>query len=526
MGVLAVADRRGGPFTTEDLWLLSTVATNASVVLANSRLYEMVRRSEEEWETTFNALAEGIAVVDPEGAIQRANRALAALVELPESELVGRSFPLLLSSASDAVEGLIESAYRRDRTAPLVVRQDQSGRVLRLNAAPIAGAQPGSVVILVEDVTEQRLLEAQIIQNDKMASIGQLVSGVAHELNNPLTSIAGLSELLLERPPHLELPREHLRVIHAQAERAGRIVRNLLTFARKGVPEQAPVDLNDVVSRTSLLIVYELQLHGIDLVSQLSPDPVVVLGDRYELQQVLLNLVTNAVQAVAGMPPGKPRSITLATSRSGHEAILRVRDSGPGVPKHLAPYLFTPFFTTKAPGEGTGLGLSLSYGLVKTHGGTLTYEPPANGGAEFCVVLPLHHEEITDRESETPAPAPSPPRRILIVDEDPAVHRLLSALFATDGHMVESVRSAEQGLRMARENRYDLIIADSRIAAGLSRPFAHALLHECPDIRSRLVVACSTEDELPTNGAEPSVRRVPKPFNLRDLNSVAREILQ
>jgi len=251
-----------------------------------------------------------------------------------------------------------------------------------------------------------------------------------------------------------------------------------------------------------------------------------VLGDRYELQQVLLNLVTNAVQAVAGMPPGNPRKIILSTTRSGNEAILRVRDSGPGVPKHLAPYLFTPFFTTKAPGEGTGLGLSLSYGLVKTHGGTLTYEPPAEGGAEFCVTLPLCHLDVSERESETVAVAASPPRRILVVDEDPAVHRLLSALFATDGHTVESVRSGEQGLRMARENSYDLIIADSRMAAGLSQPFAHVLLHQCPEIRSRLVVACSTEDELPTNGTEPAVRRVPKPFNLRDLNSVAREILQ
>ena len=160
------------------------------------------------------------------------------------------------------------------------------------------------MVILVEDVTEQRIMEAQLIQNDKMASIGQLVSGVAHELNNPLTSIAGLTELLLERDPPPDFPREHLRVIHDQAERAGRIVRNLLTFARKGVAEKTAVDLNDVAARTSLLIVYELQLHGIELESELSPEPVVVLGDRYELQQVLLNLVTNAVQAVSQLRRG------------------------------------------------------------------------------------------------------------------------------------------------------------------------------------------------------------------------------
>ena len=224
--------------------------------------------------------------------------------ELPESELVGRNFCEMLFGSSEAVADLIEAAYRGERTAPLVVRLERNQRVLRLTAAPLA--QRGSVVILVEDVTEQRILEAQLIQNDKMASIGQLVSGVAHELNNPLTSIAGLTELLLERDAP-DLPREHLRVIHDQAERAGRIVRNLLTFARKGLPEKAAVDLNDVAARTSLLIVYELQLHGIELESALSPEPIVVLGDRYELQQVLLNLVTNAVQAVSGLPAGTRR---------------------------------------------------------------------------------------------------------------------------------------------------------------------------------------------------------------------------
>ena len=531
MGALAVADRQGGPFTTEDLWLLSTVATNASVVLANSRLYEIVRQSKEEWETAFDALAEGIAVVGPTGAVLRANRALAALAQLGESELVGRGFCETLFGSSEAVEELIRAAYRRQRPAPLVVRLEQSQRVLRLTAAPFAeqpgrpaSAGTGPVVILVEDVTEQRILEAQLIQNDKMASIGQLVSGVAHELNNPLTSIAGLAELLLEREPHPDFPHEHLRVIHDQAERAGRIVRNLLTFARKGVAEKSAVDLNDVAVRTSLLIVYELQLHAIELESALSPEPVIVLGDRYELQQVLLNLVNNAVQAVSQLEPGRPRRIRLETAVQSGTALLRVLDSGPGVPPHLVSYLFTPFFTTKAPGEGTGLGLSLSYGLVKAHGGILTYETPPEGGAEFRISLPAYQAPEDHPLLEPPETALQVGHRILVVDDDPAVHRLVSALFTPQGHVVEAVRSGAQGMRMLEQRNFDLIVADAMAAVGPSELFVQALAARRPDACSRMVLGIAGNGDLHEPVPEFGIRCARKPFSLRDLNALAEEI--
>jgi two-component system NtrC family sensor kinase len=521
MGALAVADRQGGPFTTEDLWLLSTVATNASVVLANGRLYEIVRRSKDEWETAFNALAEGIAVVGPGDTILRANRALAALAELPERELVGRRFTETLLGASESVAQLIESSHLGERTTPVVARLERTGRVLRVTAAPFA-ERAGRVVLLVEDVTEQRIMEAQLIQNDKMASIGQLVSGVAHELNNPLTSIAGLTELLLERELHPDVPREHLRVIHDQADRAGRIVRNLLTFARKGVTEKAPVDLNDVAARTAMLIVYELQLHGIELEQALSTEPVVVLGDRHELQQVLLNLITNAVQAVSGLPPGVPRKITVATSRGDGQAVLRVRDTGPGVASQHASSLFTPFFTTKAAGQGTGLGLSLSYGLVQAHGGVLSYEPPAEGGAEFRVALPLHDAPAAPVE---PAPPPREGRRVLVVDADPGVHRLVNALLSPEGIEVEAVRAGDQGLRLAGERAYDLIIADARATAGPAELFVHALAAASPASMDRLVVTYTGQAEPADLLPGRPVPHARKPFNLRDLHALASQVL-
>jgi CheY-like chemotaxis protein len=242
---------------------------------------------------------------------------------------------------------------------------------------------------------------------------------------------------------------------------------------------------------------------------------------------VLLNLVTNAVQAVAGLPPGQARRITLSTMRSGSEAVLRVCDSGPGVPRDLVSYLFTPFFTTKAPGEGTGLGLSLSYGLVKAHGGVLEYRPAAQGGAEFWVTLPLFEsDEASLVPIESLDNGGQPRRRILVVDEDPAVHRVLSALFTPEGYAVEAARTGEQGLKLARERDYDLIITDARVAAGTTELFAGALLDALPEARGRLLVACSSEEELPAPLAGEPLRRVKKPFNLRDLRAVATQILQ
>jgi CheY-like chemotaxis protein len=192
------------------------------------------------------------------------------------------------------------------------------------------------------------------------------------------------------------------------------------------------------------------------------------------------------------------------------------------------PYLFTPFFTTKGPGEGTGLGLSLSYGLVKAHGGVLEYEAATEGGAEFKITLPLFQTDPS-RPADAPAYAENgrrARRRILVVDEDPSVHRLVAALFTPDGHAVETVRSGEQGLKLAQEREYDLIIADVHVPAGPAKLFARALLDACPSFGGRLVIACSGEEELPELLAQQPVHRMRKPFNLRDLKTVANEILQ
>ena len=389
IGTLVITDPREGVFVPEDIRLLSTLATHAAVVIANARFFEMVRRAKEQWETAFDALSEGIAVVDDEGRVRRSNRALADLLKTPLPNVVGTPLGEALLGKPNALQDLLVATRRGDRPAPLVARSERLGRAVRVNAARIPGAATEqSIVVMVEDVTEQQALETQLVQSEKLAAVGQLVSGVAHELNNPLTSIAGLSEFLLEQKELGKKDRGHLQVIQEQAERASRIVRNLLTFARKGGAERVPVDLNDVIRRTLSLTSYDLKLKDIAVERELSGALPDVFGDRHGLQQVVLNLVTNAAHAVAENPRERPREITVSTWFDG-QVHLRVADTGPGIPDDVAQSVFTPFFTTKEPGKGTGLGLSITYSIVESHGGQITLEPRGpRGGAAFRVDLP------------------------------------------------------------------------------------------------------------------------------------------
>src|SRR6266513_2629740 len=397
IGTLIITDPREGVFVPEDIRLLSTLATHAAVVIANARFFEMVRRAKEQWETAFDALSEGIAVVDDEGRVRRSNRALADLLDTPLQNVVGTPLGEALLGKPNALQDLLTATRRGERPAPLVARSERLKRAVRVNAARIPGAAAEqSVVVMVEDVTEQQALETQLVQSEKLAAVGQLVSGVAHELNNPLTSIAGLSEFLLEQKELGKKDRGHLQVIQEQAERAGRIVRNLLTFARKGAAERVPVDLNDVIRRTLSLTAYDLKLKDITVERELSGALPEVFGDRHGLQQVVLNLITNAAHALAENSREKLRMITVSTWFDG-QVHLRVADTGPVIPDDIAQSVFTPFFTTKEPGKGTGLGLSITYSIVESHGGQITLEPRSpKGGAAFRVDLPRSEEHTSE----------------------------------------------------------------------------------------------------------------------------------
>ena len=324
-----------------------------------------------------------------------------------------------------------------------------------------------------------------------------------------------------------------MQVIQEQAERASRIVRNLLTFARKGAAERVPVDLNDVIRRTLSLTSYDLKLKDIVVERELSGALPDVFGDRHGLQQAVLNLVTNAAHAVAENPRERPREITVSTWFDG-QVHLRVADTGPGIPDEIAQSVFTPFFTTKEPGKGTGLGLSITYSIVESHGGQIALEPRGpRGGAAFRVDLPPAPADAV-RPALTPVhgtPAVNAAsmvrRTILLVDADPAVQRTIKALFARDGHLVEVAGDPQHALDLAQRGGFDLVITDARAMAPGKRGtlLAEELVTRIPTLRERMIVA--TGDVRPTTEetlARLGVRYVRKPFNLRDLRVEAARL--
>jgi len=464
--------------------------------------------------------------VDRDGVIRRANNAMRQLAGGDAPPLVGQHLGTALFAEPAGVAEIVAAARAGRRTGG-IVRRSAKGRILRVSASPLANPGPeAAAVIVVEDVTEQKALEGQLLQSEKLASVGTMVSGVAHELNNPLTSIAGLSEFLLEQGKTDDASREHLRVINDQAERASRIVRNLLSFARKSPAELVPLDLADVAQRTVQLMGYELRRNGITVNTALGDSLPPVMGNRDQLQQVMLNLLTNASYAVSACPEGDARHIDVSVALVGDKVVLRVTDSGVGIKAEAMAQIFDPFFTTKPPGEGTGLGLFLSFGIADSHGGSLSAESSGRG-ATFTLALPAARGAFPAAATPQAAArhAAGRPRRILVVDDDPAVRRLVSVLFAHDGHTVDQAADGHDGLRQALAGHYDLVIGDRRAAVG-AEPFLTALLRARPAWRPRIILA-ATERASGSAGAgatETDVKLLRKPFNLRDLRTAASDV--
>jgi PAS domain S-box-containing protein len=399
--------------------------------------------------------------------------------------------------------------------------QDLSGTRVRVEA-------------LVRDVSERKRLDdqsrdlyQQLLQAEKMAALGQTISGVAHELNNPLATILSWAERLAEKATD-DTSRRGLDVILAESERAARIVRNLLTFARKRQSTRSLLDINQVVRETLALRSYEHRRH-IEVVTALASGLPKVLADAHQLQQVLLNLVINAEQAMIAAHGRGSMVLRTWHDLERDAVVLQVTDDGPGIPGDVRSKIFDPFFTTKETGKGTGLGLTVAYAIVQEHGGSIRVDSPATGGASFTVELPASSVDLTARPPRVPASKTelTQSASVLLVEDERALAMAVSEALIEAGLKVDHSGDGEEALARVHQCSYDLVICDLKMPKVDGIALYRAIAAATPALARRVifvtgdVAGADAERFLEESGC----RWLAKPFRLGDLLRNVREAL-
>jgi PAS domain S-box-containing protein len=410
-------------------------------------------------------------------------------------------------------------------------------KILECCARPVLDhyKQPLGWLEVYRDISSQRQMQSRLFHSERLAALGQMVSSVAHELNNALTSIIGYAQLVQRRTRGFEWEAEGGHIL-AEAERAKRIARNLLLFARGSKSERGPVDLNEIVERTVEMRAYELRLENIRVELDLHEQLPQAKADGAQIQQALLNLVVNAEQAIR------------QTKESGHiwirtrqipenRIVLEVADDGPGVPPEVILRIFDPFFTTKPAGVGTGLGLSILYGIMRQHGGEVSVENRPGGGAVFTLELPSAPSPFAHdakpylngppRTEGQASQGGEGGRLILVVEDEPTVAQLIADVLSENGDVVEIILDSREGLELAQQRRYDLVICDLRMPHLDGRAFYRQLVRDENPLQHKLIfvtgdtLAPRTVDFLQKCG----LPYLAKPFLVEELKEVVGRTL-
>ena len=423
-------------------------------------------RSEARYTRLVESASDAIFTIDEPGRFTAVNRSLERAVGLTRDALLGAPFARLVDPHDVAeAEDLLRRTFAGERCRGSLRYRAADGAA-RQGAVITAPVFEDGVIVsalgIMRDVTDDQRLADQLLQQEKLAAVGQLVSGVAHELNNPLAGVMAFSELLLASDTHETDARHALETIHHEAVRAAKIVSHLLTFARQRPAERMEADLNAIVTDTLALRRYALSAAQIDLEVALDPMLPRTWADPFQLQQVVLNLIANAEHVLADWRG--PRRIFVWTRRDANRLVIAVSDTGPGVPPDQRDRIFNPFYTTKPVGQGTGLGLSISDGIVREHRGQIRVESQPGEGATFLVELPLVAPET--RPVTAAAAAGSlgvSPRRMLVVDDETAMRTAISAFLTRLGHSVTTAAGGIEARALLDANEYDVVLLDLRM---------------------------------------------------------------
>ncbi|HEV8336425.1 MAG TPA: ATP-binding protein [Candidatus Polarisedimenticolia bacterium] len=390
--------------------------------------------------------------------------------------------------------------------------------------------------MLEEKVRErtQELEEAQgqLVQAEKMSVVGQLVSGVAHELNNPLAGVLGYSQLLLR----MEVPddvKRGLEKIESEADRCKRIVQNLLIFARKNKPQKRLIDLNGIVESVLELKDYQFRVDNVRVVRELNARLPMTMADSGQLQQVIMNIVHNAQQAMNETE--REAVLTVRTWADPASIHLEIADTGLGIPPHHLNRIFDPFFTTKEVGQGTGLGLSICYGVIQEHRGRIWAESRTGSGTIFHIVLPVQGDGAPIRPLEPSAPAPpgnaatssGATARILVVDDEASIVDILYDVLRLDGHQIETALNGRLALRKLQQQPFDVIISDLRMPGMSGQELFEQMKEMNSALLSRIIFTTGDVASQDTQGflEKSGSPYLQKPFDLNEVRRLVQEML-
>ena len=416
-------------------------------------------------------------------------------------------------------------------------RADNSAVWVEVTARADPPSEDGAIRVeaLIRDVSERKKLDDetrdiyhQLLQAEKMAALGQTISGVAHELNNPLATILSWAERLSQRTTLEPAVRRGLDTIFSESERAARIVRNLLTFARKRQTTRAMVDINQVVRETLALRAYEQRVSNVAVIDALAAGLPQVFADGHQVQQVLLNLIINAEQA---MLQANGRGVLVL--RTWHDpdqesVILEINDDGPGIPDEVQPKIFDPFFTTKEVGKGTGLGLTVAYAIVQEHGGRIRLESRVNSGTSFYVEMPITGAKLppapVTRGTQVTLEPPADASILIVEDETPLAIAVMDML-RDAGYVVDHAADGEEALLKVNQQAFDLVICDLKMPRLDGKAFYRSLAAAVPSLAKHVIFV--TGDVAGTEAEkfleESGCRWLAKPFRLGDLLRAVRE---
>jgi PAS domain S-box-containing protein len=445
-------------------------------ITERKRADEALRQSEEKYRTMLQEMDEGYYEVDLAGNYTFFNDVICVKMGYSREELIGMNYRVYTPEEDlKSVYKVYNEVYRTGkprRWYPMINIVKGGTRIFVENSILPIRNSDGEIIGfrgISRDVTERKRMEQERLQLEqkaqfasRLASVGEMASGIAHEINNPLTGVIGYAQLLLQE----DLPdnvRKDLETINDGAKRVANVIQRLLAFARQSEPQRTYVNINEVVATTLELRGYHLQTSNIEVTTEFTPDLPLTIADAGQLQQVFLNLIVNAeTEMKLARGSGK---LTVKTQQVDDVLRISFKDDGPGIAEENLEKIFDPFFTTRQVGQGTGLGLSVCYGIVSQHGGRIYAESKPGKGAIFVVELPMLTE---DKQLQLPEPEVNEQRkrsgvRILVVDDERVVREFISKALTEEGHQVETVDNAEDALKMVKNKKYRIILLDVKM---------------------------------------------------------------